>query len=203
LRLDRHVERADRLVEDHEVGLDRERARDREALALAARELVRIAVRSRGVEADHREQLVAPRGDLGAPPLRDERLDNRVSDTPTGVERRERILEHDLRVTAEVDEVARAAADDFGAVEADRAGRGLEQREHEPARRRLTTTRLPHQREGLAARDLERDVVDGVHDRVVAARGRERGAARREVLRQTVDLEERGHRDSRRGSGRG
>jgi hypothetical protein len=43
LRLDRDVERRDRLVADDEVGLDRERAGDADALALAAAELVRVA----------------------------------------------------------------------------------------------------------------------------------------------------------------
>ena len=44
LPLDRHVERRHRLVADDELRLDRERARDADALALAAGELVRIAV---------------------------------------------------------------------------------------------------------------------------------------------------------------
>ena len=47
LRLDRHVERRDRLVGDDELRVDGERARDADALALAARELVRVA-RARG-----------------------------------------------------------------------------------------------------------------------------------------------------------
>ena len=47
LRLHRHVERRDRLVADDQVGARRQRARDADALALAAGELVRIAVRSR------------------------------------------------------------------------------------------------------------------------------------------------------------
>ena len=44
LRLDRHVERRDRLVGDDEARLDRERARDADALALPAAELVRVAL---------------------------------------------------------------------------------------------------------------------------------------------------------------
>ena len=43
LRLDRDVERGDRLVADQELGLHRERAGDADAGALAAGELVRIA----------------------------------------------------------------------------------------------------------------------------------------------------------------
>ena len=45
LRLDRDVERGDRLVADEEVGLHGERPGDGDALALAAGELVRKAAR--------------------------------------------------------------------------------------------------------------------------------------------------------------
>ena len=54
LRLDRHVERRHRLVADDEVRLDRERAGDADALALAAGELVRVAVGEVRVQADDR-----------------------------------------------------------------------------------------------------------------------------------------------------
>ena len=57
LRLDRDIERRDRLVEDHEVRVDRERASDADALALAARELVRVAGGGVRREADDLEQL--------------------------------------------------------------------------------------------------------------------------------------------------
>ena len=52
LRLDRDVERGDRLVADQEIGLHRQRAGDADALALAAGELVRIAAAQGRVEAD-------------------------------------------------------------------------------------------------------------------------------------------------------
>ena len=63
LRLDRHVERADRLVGDDDLRVGRERARDADALALAAGELVRVAVDVPRREADLLEQ----------PPTRDPR----------------------------------------------------------------------------------------------------------------------------------
>ncbi len=56
LRLHRHVERGRRLVADQERGLGRQRARDRDALPLAARELVRILDAVGGREADLLEQ---------------------------------------------------------------------------------------------------------------------------------------------------
>ena len=60
LRLDRHVEGGDRLVADDELGLERERAGDADALALAAGELVRVAVVVLRVEPDQRRAGPAP-----------------------------------------------------------------------------------------------------------------------------------------------
>ena len=62
LRLDRLVERGDRLVEDEEPRLEREPARDIDALALAAGNLVRIAPgEARRLEADAMQQVVRAR----------------------------------------------------------------------------------------------------------------------------------------------
>ena len=58
LRLNRHVERRDRLVGDDEVRVRRERAGDADALALAAGELVRVAVGEVRVETDRLQQLL-------------------------------------------------------------------------------------------------------------------------------------------------
>ena len=58
LRLDRDVERRDRFVADQELRLHRERARDADAGALAAGELVRIAVAIARIEPDAAQHLV-------------------------------------------------------------------------------------------------------------------------------------------------
>ena len=60
LRLDRDVERGHRLVADDQLRLQRERARDTDALALAAGELVRIIVHLRLAQADPLEQFGDP-----------------------------------------------------------------------------------------------------------------------------------------------
>jgi len=57
LRLDRDVERRHRLVRDDEVGLDRQRPRNADALTLPAGELVRVAVGVIGVQADGLHQV--------------------------------------------------------------------------------------------------------------------------------------------------
>ena len=58
LRLDRDVERRHGLVAHDQLRRERERARDADALPLAARELVRVAVVVLGAEADALEQLL-------------------------------------------------------------------------------------------------------------------------------------------------
>ena len=65
LRLNRHVERRHRFVGDDERRVQRQRARDADALPLAAAELVRIALEMAALEPDQLEQLGDPRAPLG------------------------------------------------------------------------------------------------------------------------------------------
>ena len=60
LRLDRDVEGADRLVRDHERRVEHQGPCDADALPLATRELVRIAVHETRVEADDAHDLLHP-----------------------------------------------------------------------------------------------------------------------------------------------
>ncbi len=57
LRLHRYVERRDRLVADQQVGIERQRPGDADALALAARKAVRIARLEARIESDRPHQL--------------------------------------------------------------------------------------------------------------------------------------------------
>ena len=101
LRLHGHVERGHRLVEDDELRLERERTCDTDALPLATGELVRVAVAVLGGEPHGGEQLVDTRQRLGASDAVDEqRLRDDVAHRHAGVERGERVLEHDLHRTA-------------------------------------------------------------------------------------------------------
>ena len=76
LRPDRGVEHRDRLVADQPVGLEHQGRGDRDPLALASRELVRIALQvALRVEADIVEGAADPLGALGAlDVLHDQRL---------------------------------------------------------------------------------------------------------------------------------
>ena len=60
LRLDRNVERRDRLVGDDELGVHRERPRDADALALPAGEFMRISSVVFGAQSDPRQQFQRP-----------------------------------------------------------------------------------------------------------------------------------------------
>ena len=67
-RLHRNVERRGRLVEDDEIGLERDGARDADARLLAAGELMRKAVEQFDRQADLARQLLAARADRVAGP---------------------------------------------------------------------------------------------------------------------------------------
>src|SRR5215469_12656778 len=64
LGLDRDIERRNRFVGDYDLGLERKRTGDADALALAAGELVRVPVVVLGVETNHLQQVL--NGPLGA-----------------------------------------------------------------------------------------------------------------------------------------
>ena len=103
LRLDRHVERGDRLVGDQQLGLQGERPGDPDALALAAGELVGVAVVVLGVEADDLEQLPDPVEDLvlGDHLVHPQRgADDRADRVPR-VQRGVRVLEDHLDLAAQ------------------------------------------------------------------------------------------------------
>src|SRR5205085_4403315 len=130
LRLDRDVERQDGLVADDEPRLDRERARNADALALPARELVRIAPRVVRREADEPEQLLDPLAELLR--SRDEPVELQwlAEDLPHGHARIERgigVLEHDLHGAPEGAHLVLAEFEDVPAGETYGAGGRLDQ----------------------------------------------------------------------------
>ena len=129
LRLDRHVEGRHRLIADDELGADRQSAGDADALALAAGELVRIAVAHVACQADALEQLADAVVDLvaGHELVGQDRLGDDVAYAHARVERRVGILEDQLDVTAALLALCRRHLDEVLALEDDLAGRGGEQ----------------------------------------------------------------------------
>src|ERR1700722_8837807 len=102
LRLDRDVERRDRLVEQDQPRVERQRARDPDPLALTAGELVREAVEMLGLQSDLVEQLAALALDLVARNAADaQRRREDLVDSLAGVQRRLRILEDHLHLATD------------------------------------------------------------------------------------------------------
>ena len=120
LRLDRDVERRDRLVEQDQLRVDRERARDPDALALAAGELVRDSgSRCSGRRPTRSSSLrlsvsIWPAGD--AAQLQRRRQD--LADALARVERRLRVLEDHLHLTPDRLHRSARGLGDVGAAEA-------------------------------------------------------------------------------------
>ena len=148
------VEGGERLVEQQERRVGHERARDRDALPLAARQLVRHALAEAG-EPHVLERLGDLRRHVRGRHLRHLQRERDVAFD--GHVREQRVaLEHRAHRTA-----LRRAADEVLAVEHDAAGVGqVEARDH-PQERRLAAAGGPQQREELARLDGEADVVDG------------------------------------------
>jgi hypothetical protein len=88
LALGRDVERADRLVEHDQLRVEHERARDRDALQLPARELARIPGGCLVGQPHEAEQLAHPLVATGAVvgPVRPHRLGHGLADGRVGVE---------------------------------------------------------------------------------------------------------------------
>ena len=166
LGLDRDVERGYGLVADDQLRLDRERARYADALALAARELVRVAAHVIGLQADRLEQLDHPRRQFGAGLgefVDDERLADDAADRHARVQRCERVLEDYLHVATERAKRVSAEVRDVAALEPDLAGRRLDEAQDAAAGRRLAAAGLADEPKRLSSRDVEADAIDGMH----------------------------------------
>ena len=165
LRLDRDVEGGDRLVAHDQVGIDRERPGDADPLALAARELVRIAPRMLGQQADDGQKLAGAllALGLGVQAVHGHRLDQDLAHGHARIERGVGVLEDDLHVAAHLAQRLLVEVRDLVALEAHRARRRIHQAQHQPAGRRLAAARFAHQRQGLAAGDVEGHTLDRAH----------------------------------------
>ena len=148
------IERAQRLVQEEGARIVDQRARQRHALLLPARELRRLPARVLSQPHDREELLHPARRLLRAHLLAPGAEGDVVGDGHVGEERV--VLEHSVHVAA----IGRDPRH-VPAVEQDPAVGGLlEPRDH-PKRRRLAATRRPEQRKELAALDREVGVLHG------------------------------------------
>src|SRR5438876_1293984 len=190
-RLDRDVERRDGLVRDDDVGIARQRARDRDPLLLASRQLAGLAPRQLRRELHDLEQArdAGPRVGRRALAQAAQRPPDRVAHGVARVERALGVLEDHLKLPPQR---AAAAVDaepaDLGAVEHDVAIRGdLDAGQH-LRERGLAAARLADDRERLATTG---DDVDGTQ------RAHRRPAGTDETGARVVELAETLRRDHR------
>src|SRR4051812_44525549 len=191
LRLDRDVERGDRLVGDDELRLQRDRARHADALALAAGELVREAVVVLRVEPHGVHEVLHALLALALVALDvvdDERLADDRADRLARVQGRVRVLEDHLHVAPQRLELrARLVRDVLAAVD-QLAARRLEQPRDEAGRRRLAAAGLADDAERLALDDVEAHAVDGLHGADLLAE--DDPLRQGEVLDEVADLDQ-------------
>src|SRR3954454_23710045 len=158
-RLGVHVDGAGRLVEDEDGGVAQEGARERYALALAARQphstLADRGLVAVGERGDEVVGVGAPRGELD---LGGGRVGARVGDVLADTRREEdRLLQDDRQLRAQVGE---AQVAQIGAVELDASPDGVVEAHEEADERALTRTRRADDRNAGAGRGGEGDVVE-------------------------------------------
>ena len=189
LRLDGHVERRHGLVEHQELRVERQRAGNADALPLAARELVREAVRMLRAQADRSQQALHLAATLLAAveAVDTERLGDDLANRHPGVQRRIRVLEDDLDVARTGRICFRLNARDVRALEDDLAFRRLRELDDRAAERRLAAARLADDAERLTPQDAE---VHPVHRAHLADRVLEDAGLDREPLDEVLDAED-------------
>ena len=155
--LDRHVERGRRLVGDQQSRLERQGAGDADALALPARQLVRVAVAQITRQVHAIEQVLDALAQLGTlgDLLQQERLADRLADRQSRVERRTGVLEHEADVATDL---AQTVLGDPDHVRAEHRRLALDERQQpddRPSDRRLARARLADETDHLAGRDRQ------------------------------------------------
>ena len=130
-------------------GCDDQRARDRDALLLAARQLVRVVMDAVG-EADALERLARPLVALGGGDVRVEQRQLDVLERG-GARQQVEALEHEAeRLVADARELVGVQPRDLLAVEAKLARRRLVEAAEDVHQRRLARARRAHHRDELA-----------------------------------------------------
>ena len=173
---------------DDQLRIERERAGNADALALAAGELVRKALHLGAAEAHPLEQLRDPFLPFGgaAEAVNPQQLAHDVARRHARIERGIRVLEDDLHLAAHRAHVGLAEIGHVAAVEADRALGRVDQPEHGAPDGGLAAAGLADQPERLAGADMEAHAIDGIDLAGIAG---EQPLLDREVLLQPLHLQ--------------
>ena len=184
-----HVEVRERLVEQHGIGLEDERAGDRHALPLAARQLARPAAGTRS-EADTPEHGGDAGFALGAPDAARRESERQI---PLDGEMRpqRQVLEHHREIPLLGRPQDPAAGAHHLAAQPDRSASGRDEAEHHPERGRLPGRRGAENRQHLTLRDVERQTREHLGSRLTqphVLEGDPRDHRRRLRPRQTTPI---------------
>ncbi|MCY1494344.1 hypothetical protein D9M68_282090 [compost metagenome] len=156
----RKIERTDRFVGEHDLRTGDDRTGNSDALALAAREFVRIAAHRVKRQAYRFERFGDRLRAIARDPQRPERLADDVDHPLARVEGRIGILEDRLhRASITLHEGTVASIDALLAEANDTAGRANEP-EHQPQKGRLAGAGFADEADAHATADRERDVVE-------------------------------------------
>src|SRR5262249_11537345 len=140
---------------------ERERARDPDALALPAAELVRVAARVVRRQPDLLEEARDPRALLrtAREAMDLDSLGDDAADPHARVERSVRVLEDDLHLAPQAPELAPREIGEPPAVEHDLARARLDEAEQKASERRLAAARFPDDAERFALVDRQAHVA--------------------------------------------
>ena len=192
LRAHRNVQRRDRLVGDDQLRVQRQGARDADALPLPAGKLVRVAVEHVAAHADHLQQLLDLAVALGgrADAVYVQRLTNGLRDRAARAQRGEGVLEDDLHLAAHLEPARGRGRGQVLALEDHLAAGRLLQLQDRAAKRRLAAARLADQAERLAEFERKAHAVDRLH---LGDDPAQETAPHGEVLLQVPDFKQGGH----------
>ena len=197
LRLHRNIKRTDRFVAHDELRLHGQRARDANALALPAAELMRVTLVVGRIKSDRAEQIAdarPPRSGAVGQPVDVNRLADDLAHGHAWVERAVGVLENHLELAATGAQRFTAQLRDVLALEKDAPRRRLKEPDDGAAQRGLATAAFAHEPERFAGSELQAHVIHGLHMR---AHPPEESVLDREMDFEVVDFEE-VHRGERR-----
>ena len=157
------VERAGRLIQEDQLGPQHHGTGDGDALALPARQFVRVAVGNGWIElrlAHGVERAGAALGARQGGLVHAQSLAHDARDGHARGQRAKRVLEHDLHAVAQRHQLARRGVGDVAPLERDRAAGGLKQAQQRAAERGLARAGLAHDADRLAGPGCDRHAVD-------------------------------------------
>ena len=157
---DQGIERAEGLVEQQHLGIERERAGEADALLHASGELVGVLVLEAG-QSDELDHLLCTRGPLRLGHALDLETERDVLDDAAVREQAEVLEDHRDGAAAQRTQLVGVGARDVAAGDRHLPGGRLDQAHEGAHERRLARARETHHDEHLAGPDLEADVANG------------------------------------------